>query len=81
MNSILSCNSIERYQFSPVNFPAIVKAYPIGIYIINLGQEARVCDYHASGDLLVEDRNGMKWIADPKLCTYPNGFEPTLFTQ
>ena len=47
----------------------IEKIY-LGATVINFGQQARVVGYHGEGntDLILEDADGLRWIADPEKC-------------
>ena len=47
-----------------------MKRFDIGATVINFGQQARVVGYHGEGntDLILEDVDGLRWIADPEKC-------------
>lgn len=44
-------------------------SFSIGTIVINFGEIATVCGYHeAANALILEDTNGMRWLADPGKC-------------
>ena len=44
-----------------------MKRFDIGTTVTNFGQQARVVGYHGD-DYILEDPDGLRWIADPEKC-------------
>ena len=44
-----------------------MKRFDIGTTVTNFGQQARVVGYHGD-DYILEDSDGLRWIADPEKC-------------
>ena len=44
-----------------------MKQFLLGTIVTNFGQQATVVGYH-NEDLILEDSDGLRWIADPEKC-------------